>query len=177
MPKLATLEVTAKPIAPSSKFPPIMSLQQKVRFYLEDIETPVGRWINLGITGLVLLSSAIFVAETYAIPPQVRIDLDALNQIILAVFSIEYLLRLWSTERKVHYVFSLYGLIDLLVILPFLLTTVDISFIRIFRWFRVLRLIRFIEGRTILVTLAGKTALFLSEFCLRSLPSSLCILG
>lgn len=136
-------------IAPSSKSQSLMSLQQKVRFYLEDIETPVGRWINLGITGLVLVSSAIFVAETYDIPAQVRIYLDGLNQVILALFSVEYLLRLWSTERKVHYVFSLYGLIDLLVILPFLLTTVDISFLRIFRWFRVLRLIRFVEGRTI----------------------------
>lgn len=136
-------------IAPSSNSIPPLSLQQKVRFYLEDIETPVGRWINLGIIGLVLLSSAIFVTETYAISPHVRFYLDDLNQIILILFSIEYLLRLWSTERKIHYIFSLYGLIDLLVILPFLLTTVDISFLRIFRWFRVLRLIRFVEGKTI----------------------------
>ena len=134
---------------PSSKPSSSMTLQQKVRFYLEDIETPIGRWINISIIGLVLLSSAIFVAQTYPISTQLRSYLDSFNQIILVLFSIEYLLRLWSTDRQVRYVFSLYGLIDLLAILPFLLTTVDISFIRVFRWFRVLRLIRFIEGKTI----------------------------
>jgi voltage-gated potassium channel len=128
---------------------PSMTLQQKVRFYLEDIETPIGRWINISIIGLVLLSSGIFVAQTYPISAQVRSYLDSFNQVILVLFSIEYLLRLWSTDRRIRYVFSLYGLIDLLAILPFLLTTVDISFIRVFRWFRVLRLIRFIEGKTI----------------------------
>jgi voltage-gated potassium channel len=45
-----------------------MSLKQSIAFYLEDIETPVGRAINLIITALVLVSSAIFVAETYTIP-------------------------------------------------------------------------------------------------------------
>jgi voltage-gated potassium channel len=128
---------------------PSMTLQQKVRFYLEDIETPIGRWINISIIGLVLLSSGIFVAQTYPISTQLRSYLDGFNQVILVLFSIEYLLRLWSSDRRVRYVFSLYGLIDLLAILPFLLTTVDISFIRVFRWFRVLRLIRFIEGKTI----------------------------
>jgi voltage-gated potassium channel len=137
LPKLAT-----DPSAP-------MTLPQKVRFYLEDIETPLGRWINLSVIGLVLLSSGIFVAQTYPISTQLRSFLDGLNQIILILFSIEYLLRLWSSDRKIRYIFSLYGLIDLLAILPFLLTTVDISFIRVFRWFRVLRLIRFVEGKTI----------------------------
>jgi voltage-gated potassium channel len=149
MPKLAILLRRGFTNAPSAPLSPTMSLQQKVRFYLEDIETPVGRWLNLGITGSVLLSSAIFVAETYAIPAHIRSYLDALNQIILVLFSIEYLLRLWSAEKRVRYVFSLYGLIDLLAILPFLFTAVDISFIRVFRWFRILRLIRFVEGKTI----------------------------
>ncbi|MCU0570601.1 MAG: ion transporter [Oculatellaceae cyanobacterium Prado106] len=124
-------------------------VRQKVRFYLEDIETVIGRSLNLGITGLVLLSSAIFVAETYALPAVVSLRLNFLNQIILILFTVEYLLRCWSAERRLRYIFSVYGLIDLLAILPFLLTTVDISFIRIFRWFRILRLVRFIEGRTI----------------------------
>ncbi|NEQ23990.1 MAG: ion transporter, partial [Microcoleus sp. SIO2G3] len=38
---------------------------KEIAFYLEDIETPVGRAINLLIMGLILLSSVIFVAETY----------------------------------------------------------------------------------------------------------------
>ncbi|QYO62314.1 ion transporter [Leptolyngbya sp. 7M] len=122
--------------------------QQKVRFYFEDIETPVGKAINLMITGMVLLSSAIFVAETYPISASAKAVLAILNNLILVVFTIEYILRFWSAEDKLRFVFNPYSLIDLVAILPFLFTALDIRFIRIFRWFRILRLIRFFEGRT-----------------------------
>lgn len=127
-------------------------LRQTVRFYLEDIETSIGKTINLSIAALVLLSLAIFIAETYPIATTLRTQLDWLNQVILVVFVVEYLLRLWSAENRFRYLLSLYGLIDLLAILPFLFTAIDldIRFIRIFRWFRILRLIRYIEGKTIL---------------------------
>lgn len=124
-------------------------LKQHIAFYLEDIETPAGRAINLIITGLVLLSSAIFVAETYAIPTSLRLEMDAVDAAIMIVFAVEYLLRFWCADYKFKYLFSLYSVIDLLAIIPFFLGMVDISYIRILRWFRILRLIRFLEGRTL----------------------------
>lgn len=126
-----------------------MQLRKKIGFYLDDIETPVGKFINLVITGLVILSSAIFAAQTYAIPPALQHALDGLDTIILVIFAVEYLLRFWCAEQPFKFIFSLYGLVDLMAVLPFLLGAVDIRFIRIFRWFRILRLIRFIEGKTI----------------------------
>ncbi|WP_250122094.1 ion transporter [Chroococcidiopsis sp. CCMEE 29] len=126
-----------------------MLFKQRIAFYLEDIETPIGRAITIIITGLVLLSSAIFVVETYTVPTSIRIKLDFIDTTILVIFSIEYLLRFWCAENKVKYFFSLYSLIDLMAILPVFLGAVDIRFIRIFRWFRILRLIRFIEGKTL----------------------------
>lgn len=54
-----------------------MLLQKRLRFiyafYLEDIETPVGRAINSSIAGLVLLSSAIFVTQTYVLPIPIQL--------------------------------------------------------------------------------------------------------
>ena len=131
------------------KLQPHMELRKTVRFYLEDIETAIGKAINLAIVGLVLLSSTIFVAETYPIPEYLRLKLNLLNDIILIIFTVEYGLRFWSAENKVRFFFNLYSLIDLIAILPFLFTTVDIRFIRIFRWFRILRLLRFFEGNTV----------------------------
>ncbi|HEY9699622.1 MAG TPA: ion transporter [Trichocoleus sp.] len=131
------------------KLQPHMELRKTVRFYLEDIETAIGKAINLAIVGLVLLSSTIFVAETYPIPDYLRLKLNLLNDIILIIFTVEYGLRFWSAENKVRFFFNLYSLIDLIAILPFLFTTVDIRFIRIFRWFRILRLLRFFEGNTV----------------------------
>jgi voltage-gated potassium channel len=124
-------------------------LRQRIRFYLEDIETSIGKAINLSIAGLVLLSVAIFIAETYSIPSSIRLQLNILNHIILIIFTIEYGLRLWSAENRVRHFFRPYSLIDLVVILPFFFTSIDIRFIRIFRWFRILRLIRYVEGKTI----------------------------
>jgi voltage-gated potassium channel len=136
-----------------------MLLRQKISFYLEDIETPLGRIINLIITGLVLLSSAIFVIETYTIPEKIRLHLNFINSVILLMFTGEYLLRFWCSENKIKYFFSLYSIIDLVAILPFLIGMVDISYIRIFRWFRILRLVRFIEKKKFTGQLSGEDSI------------------
>jgi len=60
---------------------------------------------------------------------------------ILGFFTIEYLLRLWIAKRPLLYVFSLYGLIDLLSVLPFYLALgVDITALRSLRLLRLVRL-------------------------------------
>jgi voltage-gated potassium channel len=127
-----------------------MQLQKTIGFYLEDFETPIGKVLNLSITALVLLSSAIFVVETYPIPDSLRMQLGVVDKVILVTFAVEYLLRLWSAENKLRYFFSLYSLIDLVAVFPFLIGVFNVSFLRVFRWFRILRLVRFIEGKTIL---------------------------
>ncbi|PSB03521.1 ion transporter [Merismopedia glauca] len=124
------------------------SFRKKVAFYLEDIETPIGRTINLLITSLVLLSSGIFVAETYPIPEYVRLDFEVIDFTILVLFAYEYIIRLWCADRKIKFIFSIYSIIDLLALVPYFLGLVNVSYLRIFRWFRILRLIRFIEGKT-----------------------------
>jgi voltage-gated potassium channel len=125
------------------------SLREKVAFYLEDIETPLGRAITLFITALVLVSSGIFVAQTYQIQPDIRQALSEIEDIILVIFIIEYCLRVWCAEKKLEFIFSLYSIIDLLSIAPFLIGA-NAGYLRLFRWFRILRLIRFIQGKTIL---------------------------
>ena len=72
----------------------------------------------------------------------------------VAIFSIEYLIRLWScVENKgqshpfwgrVSFVFSFWGLVDLLAIAPFFLSAfaADFGFIRMLRLLRILRLFR-----------------------------------
>lgn len=142
------------------------SVRSRLSFYLEDIETPIGRAINLSITALVLLSSAIFVAQTYAIPNAVREILDAIDKGILVIFAIEYLLRFWGAENKWRYFFSLYSLIDLLAVLPFLLGATNISFLRVFRWFRILRLVRFVGGRTIVGYVTSEDSAILTRILL-----------
>ena len=122
-----------------------MWLQKEIAFYLEDIENPVGRTINLLIMGLILLSSVIFVAETYTLPLSVEIIIDTIDVSIIIIFTFEYFLRFWVAPDKTKFFFSPFSLIDLVAILPFFLGFTDIRFILVFRWFRILRLIRFLD--------------------------------
>ncbi|OBQ39207.1 MAG: Ion transporter, partial [Anabaena sp. MDT14b] len=72
--------------------------REKLEFYLTDIETPVGKVISVTIALLVLVSSGIFVAETYDLSQEARWQLRGLDDCILMIFAGEYLLRLWSTK-------------------------------------------------------------------------------
>ncbi|MEO0925544.1 MAG: ion transporter [Cyanobacteria bacterium J06643_13] len=120
-----------------------LSLRQKVAFYLDDTDSNIGLSLNLLILSFIFLSSAIFVAQTYPISPEIKADLAIIDWIILIVFAVEYILRLWSTASPKKYLFSFFGFIDLIAILPLFFGWTDIRFIRIFRWFRILRIVRF----------------------------------
>jgi voltage-gated potassium channel len=127
-----------------------MIFADKIFLYLEDIENPIGRIVNLLITGLVLVSTGIFIAETYPLQPDIRSLLGKIDLIILSIFAVEYVLRLIAAPDKFKYLFSFYSFIDLIAILPVLTGITDVSFVRILRWFRILRLLRFIEGKAFL---------------------------
>ncbi|MFM5887168.1 MAG: ion transporter [Dolichospermum sp.] len=130
--------------------------REKVEFYLTDIETSIGKAVNLTIALLVLVSSGIFVAETYSIPEDAHLELRTLDTCILIIFTAEYLLRLWSTKDRVKYLFSFYAIIDLMAILPSLIGLADISFIRLLRWFRILRLLRFIDKKFLIGSISNE---------------------
>ena len=121
--------------------------RENTAFYLKDLQTPLGKVINLTIVILVMLSSSIFVAETYYIPKSIYLVLNAIDVLILNIFAVEYLLRLWSAENRIQYIFSIYSIIDLIAILPFFMGAIDLGYIRLLRWFRILRLIRFIDRK------------------------------
>ncbi|MEL6602501.1 MAG: ion transporter [Cyanobacteria bacterium J06614_10] len=125
-----------------------MTLREQVRHALDGRDD----WIGIGVKGaiafLILLSAAFFAVQTYPLPDGVRLAIKVADQVILVLFTVEYLLRLWSAQKPLRFVFSLYGLIDLVAILPLLLSAVDIRPLPLIRWLRILRLSRFFEKKT-----------------------------
>jgi voltage-gated potassium channel len=76
------------------------------------------------------------------------------------LFTIEYGLRLWLSKRKLGYIFSFYGMVDLLAIIPTYLSIffINTQFLVVIRSLRLLRVIRVLKlGRYL------KDAEFLSE--------------
>ncbi len=85
-----------------------------------------------------------------------------LEWIITVIFTLEYFLRIYSVKRPLKYIFSFYGIIDLLSILPtyislFVVDThflIVIRMLRLMRIFRVLKLVRYVNAsNTLLVAL------------------------
>ena len=146
-----------------------MTLQAKVWKALDVEEDDRGfeRGLNIALASLIVLSTASVILGTVD-------DLQAeygewflvVEAVSLAVFSVEYLLRLWSCPSDARYSDGLAGrwrfatsglaLIDLVAILPSLIPggTLDLRFMRIFRLVRLMRalkLVRYSESLQLLV--------------------------
>ncbi|NEQ31315.1 MAG: ion transporter, partial [Leptolyngbya sp. SIO4C5] len=80
-----------------------MSLRQQIAFYLEDTTTRVGKVVNFVIAALILLSAAIFIIETYPISESLQRLLTIADRTILALFTLEYTLRLGVAEQRLRY--------------------------------------------------------------------------
>ncbi|MEL6321143.1 MAG: ion transporter [Cyanobacteria bacterium J06626_14] len=136
-----------------------MTVKERIAAYLDDTNQETGGWVTGAIAVLIVLSAIIFVVETYDVAPQLQAVLNGLDYVILAIFAAEYLLRLWTAEHWWAYVFSPYGLVDLVAISPFVLGLLDMRFVRLLRWLRVLRLVRFLSDRAILGRLTAADTL------------------
>lgn len=113
----------------------------KIKQIIEQNDTKVGRIVDLFIQFLIVLSLVSFSIETLPdLKENTKHILNLIEIITVIIFTIEYLLRLIVADKKVRYIFSFYGLIDLAAILPFYVAHgIDLRSIRIFRMFRLAR--------------------------------------
>lgn len=102
-------------------------------------DTRKGRIFDLCIQALIIISLFAFSAETLpSLSDHTRSLLAGIEVFTIVVFTVEYLLRIFLTEKKLTYVFSFFGIIDLLTILPFYLSsTLGLQPLRILRLLRV----------------------------------------
>lgn len=130
-----------------------------VRQTLNRTDTRAAQVVNGAIALLILLSAVIFAASTYPLPDPLPQVLQVADWLILAAFSLEYLVRLWASQPVWRYPISPYGLIDLVSILPFIFGFLDSRFLRLLRWLRILRLIRVLEDQPFLGRMTGADTL------------------
>lgn len=106
---------------------------------------------------LIVLNVISLILESYK---EIRLDfgtfLSYFEVFSVVIFTIEYLLRLWTADlnpkytgnsfiKRIKFTFSTLGLVDLLAILPFyipLFITIDLRILRILRLLRLLRIFK-----------------------------------
>jgi len=100
--------------------------------------------LDLFIQGLIALTLVASAVETLPdLPSSAQAALYGFDVFSVAVFTVEYLVRISLAKPRRRYVFSFFGIIDLLAILPFYIGLgVDTRAIRAFRLLRLLRLLK-----------------------------------
>ena len=109
-----------------------------------DTNTSAGRNFDLFIQFCIVLSLISFAVETVeGLSENAKLILDWIEVGTVAIFSVEYLLRIWLSDKKLAYIFSFFGIIDLVAILPFYLSAgVDLRSIRVLRLMRLFRILK-----------------------------------
>ena len=122
-------------------------IKNKIREIVEDNTTKKGKYFDYFIQLIIILSLISFSLETLPdISEDLRLVLEKFELISIIIFSLEYLLRVLVTRKPLSYIFSFYGIIDILAILPFYLNRfLDLRFLRAFRVFRIFRALKLIR--------------------------------
>lgn len=121
--------------------------KKKLRAIIEDNSTKSGKAFDYFIQALILLSLFTFSLGTLPnLETNTKDVLQAIETICVLVFTAEYLVRIYVAKHPFKYIFSFYGLIDLVAILPFYLRmSIDLRALRAFRVFRVFRALKLIR--------------------------------
>lgn len=118
--------------------------RNKLKKIIEERNTTKERAFDWCIQGLILISVVSFSIETLPnLPHQLSHFLILLGFVIGLIFVIEYIARIWVADSKRDYIFSFYGIIDLIAVLPFILALgIDLRSLRIFRFLRLFRILK-----------------------------------
>jgi len=132
------------------------TLKKKLRDIIFETDTPAGKGFDVALIFFILFSVALVMVDSIPdVQEQWRMWLLAGEWLITVLFTVEYLLRLFVVENRRRYVFSFFGLVDLLSIFPTYLSLflpgmqflATVRILRLLRIFRVFKLVQFVgEG-------------------------------
>ena len=123
-------------------------LRQKIYIIIYGTNTVYGRLFDLILLGVIVLSVILVMLETVqGFDTKYHEQVVLLEWIITGFFTVEYLLRIVTTKKSLRYIFSFYGIIDLIATLPMYLSLfiTGTSVLTIVRAFRLLRLFKILN--------------------------------
>jgi voltage-gated potassium channel len=140
---------------------PYTRLRHQLRVIIFGTDTSAGKAFDVVLIWSIILSVSIVILESvHGIRNEYGSFLYAIEWFFTILFTVEYILRLVSVKRPLGYVFSFFGLVDLLAILPTYVSIfvpgsqslLTIRTLRLLRTFRVFKLTHYIHEASVIMT-------------------------
>jgi hypothetical protein len=135
---------------PSVRFGrPLQGWRLRLHTIIFEADTRAGRAFDLALIWVILASIVVVVLDSIVSVRAVIGDwLSGLEWVFTLLFSVEYIARLLCVRHPLRYALSVYGLIDLIALLPTYLAIlvpglhalIDVRVLRLLRIFRILKL-------------------------------------
>lgn len=118
--------------------------RERVRSILEGEHPRWGRTFDYVVYVLIVVTMIGVTLETLPnLPNNWKVALAGLEVAVVAIFTAEYLLRIFAAPKPLGYILSFWGLVDLLTIAPFYLSLgLDLRAIRSLRLLRLFRILK-----------------------------------
>ncbi|RMF18919.1 MAG: ion transporter [Gammaproteobacteria bacterium] len=127
------------------------SIRLKLYRVIFESDTPAGRAFDLALIWCIIGSVLVVMLDSvHALYAQYGLWLEGLEWMFTILFTLEYGLRIYCTPQRWRYIFSFWGIIDLISILPsylalFLPHAHYVLVVRVFRVIRVFRVLRLVK--------------------------------
>jgi len=125
--------------------------KQRLNVLLFDFSCRIGRTVNYLIGAFIIL--AVLISMTDSVPyyhehyPE---QLQYFEDLVTLLFSVEYTLRIFSAGRRLKYIFSFNGVVDVTAVLPLLMGGDSMLAIRLLRIVRLVKLTSYLPALTAL---------------------------
>ncbi|PWK59356.1 ion transporter [Roseicyclus mahoneyensis] len=133
---------------------------------LEGTHPHAGRGVALAIYALIVVSAVVIAIETMpSLPDGLRAALAMAEIVILAIFALEYTLRLICSPHPLRYALSFWGIIDFIAIVPAIVFLIpDLATVRSLRLLRLLRILKLFKANRALDRIVNAVYSVRAEF-------------
>lgn len=131
-----------------------MNIKNKIKIIIFGTDTKMGRLFDVVLLWVILFSILVIMLESVpSLNARYAHIFIPLEWVITILFTIEYFTRIWVVKNKAGYIFSFFGIIDLLSIVPTYLELFVSGYhilmilraVRLLRVFRVFQLTEFLS--------------------------------
>lgn len=118
-----------------------------IKNLVDNPNSKYGRIFAISIQVLIITAIVSFSYETVpGLDAKTLRILTAIEIFCIIIFSVEYILRIYVAEKKLAFIFSFFGIIDLFAILPFYLALgIDLRALRALRFLRLFSILKMVR--------------------------------